>query len=300
LLDLSRWSKTCPGMRVIVRAPGIAAPRCDPGRVRDPRRLLLPGLHDQHAPRAAGVPPKPGTGRTPGVKTGSGLGRTPASGTCPRGTATSTGFGSSSSDRRGSCSPCPNDAPGRPARAAPRRAQDAALPTAPGHYSPSLAASPVPNARCSFAWPSTGPGHSPWPKRSLACGRSRFLPDSQYHRHAPLIRRSQRHRTPRRQPTLRAPPRPTFKIVREGSTALLNGRVWLGDARNLGSDAALGSGATPDVDVQLVARYLPGSAGILASWLPGELPWGRSDEVSAELSRRTADLLVCGGCGQWC
>jgi len=30
------------------------------------------------------------------------------------------------------------------------------------------------------------------------------------------------------------------------------------------------------------------------------LPWGRSDEVSAELSRRTADLLFCGGCGQWC
>ena len=82
----------------------------------------------------------------------------------------------------------------------------------------------VVNARCSCAWPNTGPGRSPWPKRSLACGRSRFLPDSQYHRHAPLIRRSRRHRTRAGSRRCAHPRRPTFKIVREGSIALLNGR----------------------------------------------------------------------------
>jgi len=140
---------------------GNAAPRCDPGRLQDPRRLLLPGLHHQHAPRATGVPPKPGTGRTLGSKLRSGPIRTP--GRAPALAAQPHQPGLARAPLIAACParPVPADAPGRPARAAPRRAQDAARPTAPGHCSPSPAASPVANARCSFSWPSTGPGR--WP-----------------------------------------------------------------------------------------------------------------------------------------
>ena len=37
MLDLSRWSKTCPGMRVIVRAPGTPHPGAtlDAFKIRD-------------------------------------------------------------------------------------------------------------------------------------------------------------------------------------------------------------------------------------------------------------------------
>lgn len=162
--------------------------------------------------------------------------------------------------------------------------------------------SPAANAKYSCAWSGRALALGAGPSQSLhrAYGRSRSLPDSRHHRHAPLIRRSRRHRTRASGRRCPIPPRRTFKIVSEGSIALLNGRGWLRDGRDLVLIAARGSGATTDVDVQLVARYLPGSAGTLASWLSGGLPWGRSDEVSAELSRRTADLLFCGGCGQWC
>jgi len=95
LLDLSRWASSCPGMRVIVRRehphPGATL-----DALPDPRRLPLPSRHDQHRSRAAGVPAKPGTARTPASRTRSAPGRTPASATCRRGTSTSTPSGSSS------------------------------------------------------------------------------------------------------------------------------------------------------------------------------------------------------------
>jgi len=42
--------------------------------------------------------------------------------------------------------------------------------------------SPADSAKCSCAWPNTGPGHWPSPKPSPACGKSRSRPDSQRHR----------------------------------------------------------------------------------------------------------------------
>ena len=53
LLDLSRWSSTCPG-HAGHRPKGTTAPRRDPGRLRGPRRLPLSGLHHQHPQRAPG------------------------------------------------------------------------------------------------------------------------------------------------------------------------------------------------------------------------------------------------------
>ena len=74
MLDLSRWTHTCTGMRVIVRRE-LPHPGADAGRVRDPRQLPLPSVHHQHPHRATGFPIKPGTGRTPGSRTGSPTGK---------------------------------------------------------------------------------------------------------------------------------------------------------------------------------------------------------------------------------
>jgi len=63
MLDLSKWTRSCPDMRVIV--PGAPASRGDPGRLRDPRRLPLPGLHHQHPDRATRVARSPTPGARP-------------------------------------------------------------------------------------------------------------------------------------------------------------------------------------------------------------------------------------------
>ena len=55
LLDLSRWTKSGPGMRVIVRRE-LPHPGATLDALPDPRRLPLPSVHHQHTPRAARVP----------------------------------------------------------------------------------------------------------------------------------------------------------------------------------------------------------------------------------------------------
>ena len=94
MLDLSRWTTDCPGMRVIVRRelphPGATL---DAFEVRD-------GYRYQASPPtpAAGSSPfsRPGIAGTPGSRTGSGPAKTPASGTYRPGTRTSTRSGSNS------------------------------------------------------------------------------------------------------------------------------------------------------------------------------------------------------------
>ena len=185
------------------RAPGTTAPRCDPGRLRDATATATtpsPPTRTAGSWRYSEARHRAHTRVEDRIRTGK-----------------DTGIGYLPSRHKNI-----NQA----ARAAPHRAQDAALPTAPGHCSPSPPASPVANARCSFAWPSTGPSQS----LHRAYGRSRSLPDSQHHRHAPLIQRSRRHRTARRQPTLRAPPSPDLQD-RRGAIHSLTERPGLAARR---------------------------------------------------------------------
>lgn len=55
---------------------------------------------------------------------------------------------------------------------------------ATGCYTPPPG-SPADSAKCSCAWPSTGPGHSRSPERSNACGSFRSGPDGQHHHRPP-------------------------------------------------------------------------------------------------------------------
>jgi hypothetical protein len=94
VLDLSGWTKTCAGMRVVVRRelphPGATL---DAFEIRDGYRYQAIAINTRRGQPAF---LKPETGRTPGSRTGSGPARTSASGTCPAGIRTSTRSGSSS------------------------------------------------------------------------------------------------------------------------------------------------------------------------------------------------------------
>ena len=106
MLDLSRWTATCPGMRVIVRRE-----HPHPGRPWTPSRSVTATATKPSRP----TPPAgscrswtPGTAPTPASKTTSAQARTPASGTCPPGTPTSTRSGSNSPSSPRTCSPWPS------------------------------------------------------------------------------------------------------------------------------------------------------------------------------------------------
>jgi len=94
MLDLSRWSSTCPDMRVIVGRelphPGATL---DAFEIRDGYRYQA--FTTNTAPGSS-PSSRPGTGPTPASRTGSAPARTPASGTSPAGTRTSTRFGPNS------------------------------------------------------------------------------------------------------------------------------------------------------------------------------------------------------------
>ncbi len=116
-------------------------------------------------------------------------------------------LGRARADRRGPARAGPVDAAHRPARAAPgrtpRRCATGCCTSPP--------ASPAANARCSCAWPSTGPGRSRSPGPSPVYGTSRSRPDRQHHRD-PTSQRSRRHRTPRRRPPCSDPKSDIRKI----------------------------------------------------------------------------------------
>ena len=78
------------------RPPGEAAPRRRADLVRAGRRLALPSLRHQHRLRPARRSWRPGTGPTPGSRTGSGSRRTPVSAGSRRGSSRSTRCGSRS------------------------------------------------------------------------------------------------------------------------------------------------------------------------------------------------------------
>ena len=129
LLDLSRWNKTCPGMRNIVRRelphPGATL---DAFEIRDGYRYqafttnttrgqlaFLPSPASCARPRRRPDPDREGHRH-----------RTPALPAQPH----QRGLGRARADRRGPTRPRPVDAAHRPDRAAPGRTQDAALPAA--------------------------------------------------------------------------------------------------------------------------------------------------------------------------
>ncbi len=94
LLGLSRWASTCPQMRVIVRRelphPGATL---DASEICDGYRYQAFTTNTRRGQFASS---KPGTGRTPGSRTGSAPARTAASAIYPAGIRTSTRSGSNS------------------------------------------------------------------------------------------------------------------------------------------------------------------------------------------------------------
>ena len=134
MLDLSRWTATCPGMRVIVRRehphPGATL-----DALPDPRRLPLPGVHHQHPRRTTAIlrrpAPRARPRRGPHPNRQGHRYRAPALPAHPH----QRGLGRARPDRCGPSGPGPVDAPERRTRPAPGRTQDPALPAA-AHGSP--------------------------------------------------------------------------------------------------------------------------------------------------------------------
>jgi len=94
LLDLSKWTTDCPGMRVIIRRE-LPTPARPWTRSRSATATATKPSAPTH-PAGSWRSWKPAIVRTPASRTGSAPARTPAWVTCPPGTRTSTRSGSSS------------------------------------------------------------------------------------------------------------------------------------------------------------------------------------------------------------